>query len=187
MISRRFMKWTISLVRLLHVVCLLEDIRLLLGLAVVLIIHNCFNPIHSNLFTWPQTQQTRPDSSSSVVREVPFIDLSSTSSSSVQDIHSDIIPESDSGVEADALDMPDADASQLYKVTRINMYLLRRRSNLASRDSEGVLEPPPFAYKQCPFSTGPLLCQRFVLLQRVYQLNYTLYGQGIADDFFKFI
>ena len=84
------------------------------------------------------------------------------------------------------LDLPDKHSSKLVKVASVNMYLHRRRNNLAAQSEGATLDPPPCSCV-CPFSTGPLLMQRFVLLQRVYQLNCTLYGQGTADDLIKYI
>ena len=88
------------------------------------------------------------------------------------------------GVEPGAEDIRNEDAAELFRVSRINMYVHRRRNNLNASKCQ---DSAPCPCRQCPFSTGPLLQQRFSLLQRVYQLNCALYGQGTADDLLKFI
>ena len=77
--------------------------------------------------------------------------------------------------------------NNMEKVARINMYLHRRRSNSSVNQipkSAGVLEPPGQCCQSraCSFCTGPLLQQRYCLLQRLYQLNTSLYGAGYAND-----
>ena len=91
------------------------------------------------------------------------------------------------GLERGVSDIANADASRLIRVSSINMYLHRRSNNLAASNEGPGLEPRPCECKSCPFSTGPLLSQRFTLLQRVYELNCSLYGEGTADDLLKFI
>ena len=79
-------------------------------------------------------------------------------------------------------------ASDMVYVAHINMYLHRKKNNLASGDHGEDIDPPqPCACEDCPFSTGPLLRQRFALLQRVYQLNCTMYGKGPGQEVLKFI
>ena len=78
--------------------------------------------------------------------------------------------------------------NNLERVARINMYLHRKRSNAEvnpePREISGILEPPGQCCQSraCSFCTGPLLQQRYCLLQRLYQLNTSLYGTGRADD-----
>ena len=47
------------------------------------------------------------------------------------------------------------------------------------------LDAPPCVQRSCPFCRGPLLLQRFSLLQRLYQLNVLLYGHIEALDDLK--
>ena len=42
--------------------------------------------------------------------------------------------------------------------------------------SELLDDPPPCVQRSCPYCRGPLLLQRFSLLQRLHQLNVLLYG-----------
>lgn len=74
----------------------------------------------------------------------------------------------------------------IEKIATINMHLHRKRSNAAinREPTDGILDPPGQCCSSsvCPFCTGPLLKQRYYLLQRLFQLNYNLYGPGEADD-----
>ena len=89
--------------------------------------------------------------------------------------------------EPGAEDIPVEKAKQLRRIACLNMYLHRRRNNENTGEFVDLEDPPPCPCTTCPFCSGPLLAQRYVLLQRVYQLNCALYGTHTAEDLLKYI
>jgi len=78
-------------------------------------------------------------------------------------------------------------------VVTVNSYLHRMRQNNAVlaansrvRAPGDVVDPPPcHAQETCPYCTGPKMMQRFMCLERVFQLNHEAYGREYAEDMLR--
>ena len=73
---------------------------------------------------------------------------------------------------------------ELRTCSQLNAVLHRRDFHMRvnNQPDSAQLESPPCIQRSCPFCRGPLLLQRFSLLQRLYQLNVLLYGHTWTTD-----
>ena len=80
--------------------------------------------------------------------------------------------------------VPPRQPFQLRTCSQLNASLHRRDFHMRVNNQPGSskLDEPPCVQRSCPFCRGPLLLQRFSLMQRLYQLNVLLYGHVYATD-----
>ena len=83
-----------------------------------------------------------------------------------------------------ATPIPPRPPFEMRTCSQLNAVLHRRdfRKRVNNQPDSANLDPPPCIQRRCPFCRGPLLLQRFSLLQRLYQLNTLLYGNIKACD-----
>lgn len=76
---------------------------------------------------------------------------------------------------------------ELRTCSQLNATLERRdfARRVNRQPGDWQLDPPPCVQRSCPFCRGPLLLQRFSLLQRLYQLNVLLYGHIEATAYLQ--
>ena len=76
----------------------------------------------------------------------------------------------------------DSDATMDYEsapgpVARTYVSPLQQLIQQCQTDEDNTcLDPPECKVKECPFCTGPLMAQRYILAQRLVQLDRVLYG-----------
>ena len=131
---------------------------------------------------------SRIDSAAGAVQEAATVEPPVSPSSNDAPVIDEV--ETDLYVPNRLPDAPDP-VTRAQKISNINAYIHRRRSNASVHTtlyngSGYPLDPPPcHAQQTCPYCTGPYMTQRFMLMERLHQLNHLLYGKDRADDLLK--